>query len=195
MRSKGFIGLVLAAIIVLIAGCSGCQVRNSLTALQEDVAREWANVQSQYQRRANLIPNLVSTVRRAESFDRETIDRVASAEERVRALSGDAATADNVREYLDAQAELGSSLDRLLDESSGSPQLTTVEAFRSLQDQLEGTANRINYAHRDYNAAVATYNTRIRRFPANVVALFSGLKRITPFEADAEAQQAPNVDL
>ena len=195
MRSKGFIGVVLIAVLVLAAGCAGCRVRNSLVEKQEEVARSWADVQSKYQRRANLIPNLVSTVRRAESFDREIIESVTAAEERVRNVSGENLSSDQVKDYLAAQRELGSSLGRLLDQSKDSPQLATVEAFRSLQDQLEGTENRISVAHRDYNKAVADYNSRIRRFPTNVVAVLTGFKAITPFEAEPGAERAPAVNL
>ncbi len=195
MRSKGFIGVVVVAILVLAAGCSGCRVRNSFVGQQEEVARSWADVQSKYQRRANLIPNLVSTVRRAESFDRETIEAVTAAEERVRKATGDNLGNDEVREYLAAQRQLGSTLDQLLDRSKDSPQLASIEAFRSLQDQLEGSENRISVAHRDYNKAVAEYNSRIRGFPANIVALLTGFNTITPFEAEAGAEQAPDVNL
>ncbi|NNE36496.1 MAG: LemA family protein [Rhodothermales bacterium] len=195
MRSKGFIGVVLIALLVLAAGCTGCQIRNSLTSQQELVTRSWADVQAQYQRRANLIPNLVSTVRRAESFDREVIESVAAAERAVRDASGDDLSAASMRGYLSAQRELGSSLGRLLDESRQSQQLASVEAFQSLQDQLEGTENRIAVAHRDYNKAVAGYNSRIRKFPTNIVAALTGFHAITPFEAEAGAERAPDVDL
>jgi len=181
-------------VVVLAAGCVGCGVRNSLTDQQEEVSRTWADVQTQYQRRANLIPNLVTTVRRAETFDRDLIEAVSSAESRVKEF-GSELDAARAADYLDAQQSLGRSLNRLLEESGKSPQLASVEAFLSLQDQLEGTENRIAVAHRDYNEAVAKYNARIRKFPTNIVAFLTGFRKIAPFQADAGADKAPEVSL
>ena len=194
MRSKGFIGLVLLLVVVLAAGCVGCGVRNSLTEQQEEVSRAWADVQAQYQRRANLIPNLVTTVRRAESFDRDLIDAVSTAEDRVKQF-GDDLDASRTEQYLDAQRSLGRSLERLLAETENVPQLASVEAFRSLQDQIEGTENRIAVAHRDYNGAVSKFNARVRKLPVNIVAFLTGFHKITPFQAEAGAENAPEVNL
>ncbi len=197
MRSKGTIVLVVILLLVGFAGCAGCGTYNGLVSLEESVERAWADVETQYQRRADLIPNLVNTVKGAADFEQETLESVTSARARATSINISAEDLDDpakMREFMEAQRQLGSSLGRLLAVAENYPQLRATEAFRDLQVQLEGTENRINVARRDYNQAVQSYNTGVRRFPANVVAGLFGFDRRTSFEADAGAEQAPEVD-
>lgn len=197
MRSKGTIALVVILLLVGFAGCAGCGTYNGLVGLDESVERAWADVETQYQRRADLIPNLVNTVKGAADFEQETLESVTAARARATSINISADDLDDpakMRQFMEAQSQLGQSLGRLLAVAENYPQLRATEAFRDLQVQLEGTENRINVARRDYNGAVQSFNTGVRRFPANIVAGLFGFDRRTPFEADAGAETAPEVD-
>lgn len=197
MRSKGTIAILVVVLLVLFAGCAGCSTYNSLVASEERVEQSWADVETQYQRRADLIPNLVSTVRGAADFERETLESVTQARARATSINltaDDLSDPAKVRAFQEAQSQLSGALSRLLAVSENYPQLRATESFRDLQAQLEGTENRINVARRDYNESVRQYNTQVRRFPANIFAGIFGFDRRTPFEADEGAERAPTVD-
>jgi len=197
VRSKPFIVAVIVIVLLVMSGCAGCVVRNGLVAAEEEVKSEWANVQSAYQRRADLVPNLVRTVERAETFDRGLVHSLESVQTRageMRLSPDDATNPALLAEYDALQTEVRTSLDNLLAVTNTSESLRSIEAFRDLQDQIEGSENRINVARRDYNGAVAAYNARIRRFPANVVASLSGLESRPHFQADDGAENPPRVD-
>jgi LemA protein len=197
MGSKVTIGLLVAGLLVVLAGCAGMGTYNRLIETQERLEQSWANVETQYQRRADLIPNLVNTVRGAADFEQETLESVTQARTRATSINltaDDLADPARVRAFQEAQAQLGGALGRLLAISENYPQLRATEAFRDLQAQLEGTENRINVARRDYNEAVRVYNTSVRRFPTNMLAGVLGFRPRTPFEAVPGAEQAPVVD-
>ncbi len=197
MRSKGAIALLVVLLLVGFAGCAGCGTYNNLVAADENVERAWADVETQYQRRADLVPNLVATVRGAADFEQETLESVTNARARATSINLTADDLDDpeqIRRFQEAQQALSGALGRLLAVSENYPQLRATEAFRDLQAQLEGTENRINVARRDYNEAVRGFNTQVRRFPTNIVAGITGFDRRTPFEADEGAEQAPTVD-
>ena len=196
MRSTGTIVLIVVILVLGFAGCAGCNSYNELVAQDEQVEQAWADVETQYQRRADLIPNLVSTVRGAADFEQETLESVVQARARATSINiepGDLDDPEQIRRYQEAQDQLSGALSRLLAVSENYPQLRATESFRDLQAQLEGTENRINVARRDYNASVATYNTRVRRFPTALIAGIAGFDRRTPFEAQAGAEAAPEV--
>ena len=197
MRSKGFLLVILVIVLVAFGGCAGCSSYNGLVTADESVVQSWANVETQYQRRSDLIPNLVSTVQGAADFESETLEAVTSARAQATSITlqaGDLSDPDRLRAFTEAQSRLGSALGRLLAVSENYPDLRATEAFRDLQAQLEGTENRINQARRDYNAAVASYNTAVRRFPTSIIAGLTGFERRASFEADAGAEQAPTVE-
>ncbi len=197
MRSKGTIAIVIILILVGLAGCAGCGTYNGLVTLDENVERAWADVETQYQRRADLIPNLVNTVKGATDFERETLEAVTNARARATSITisaSDLGNPEKMQQYMEAQQQLGQSLGRLLAVAENYPQLRATEAFRDLQAQLEGTENRVNVARRDYNQSVQQYNTGVRRFPANLIAGLFGFDRRTPFEAESGAEVAPEVD-
>lgn len=197
MRSKGAIALLVIVVIVGFAGCAGCNSYNNLVQSQEAVNQAWANVESAYQRRADLIPNLVNTVQGAADFEKETLQQVIEARSRATGITINAEDLDDpqqVQQYMQAQQQLGGALSRLFAVAEQYPQLQAVNAFRDLQVQLEGTENRINVARTRYNEAVARYNTRVRQLPTAIVANLAGFDARTPFEAEEGAEEAPEVD-
>lgn len=197
MRSKGTIVLLIIGLLVLVGGCGGVSSYNGMVQQQEEVRQQWANVESNYQRRADLIPNLVSTVQGAADFEEETLTAVTEARARatsVQISAEDLQDPQKLQQYQQAQSELGRALGRLLMVSENYPTLRATEQFQTLQAQLEGTENRINVARRDYNEAAAQYNTRIRSFPASIIAGITGFERRELFEAESGAEQAPSVN-
>ncbi len=197
MRSKGTIGLLVVLLLVGFAGCAGCNTLNSLVAEEENVNEAWGNVETTYQRRADLIPNLVSTVKGAANFEQETLTAVTNARARATSINlsaDDLSDPAKLQQFQQAQAQLSGALGRLLVVSENYPQLRATESFRDLQAQLEGTENRINVARTRYNEAVRNYNTKIRSFPAALFAGIFGHSRRSSFEAAPGAEQAPTVD-
>ncbi len=195
MRSKGALGLLIILLLIGFAGCAGCGTYNSLVSADESVKTAWANVESQYQRRADLIPNLVETVQGAANYERETLDAVVAARTRATSvtISGDDLNdPEKVQAYMQAQGALTGSLGRLLAVAEAYPDLRGVDAFRDLQVQLEGTENRIAVARNRYNDAVRAFNTRTRTFPGM---LFPGFRTKTPFSAEEGSERAPDVNL
>lgn len=196
---KGMGCLIAVVVAVVIFGMYLVGVYNGLVGSQQAVETQWANVQNVYQRRADLIPNLVATVKGAASFEQTTLREVIEARSRVGQLTPQAT--DEIlndpakfRQFQQAQDQLSSALSRLMVVVEQYPQLQSVQAFRDLQVQLEGTENRIAVERRDFNQVAQDYNTRIRRFPA---ALFAGMMGFEPrpyFEAQPGAERAPRVD-
>ena len=197
MRQKGLI-LVLLVVVVLVFICGqmGCGTYNSLIVSEEEVDEAWGNVQTAYQRRADLIPNLVSTVQAASEFEQETLASVTEARARATGItlsSEDLGNPERLAEFQAAQTQLGGALGRLMVVSERYPTLTATESFRDLQAQLEGTENRINTARTRFNGAVRDYNISIRRFPAVLFAGALGHTARAQFAAEEGAQDAPEV--
>jgi LemA protein len=181
---------------MLALSLSACGI-NSVPTKEEAAKAEWANVQSAYQRRADLIPNLVETVKGFAKQEKDTLTAVVEARAKatsVQVNAGDLGDAGKVAEFAAAQGALGQSLGRLLATVEAYPDLKSNQNFLALQSQLEGTENRINVARQDYNEAVRDYNTTIRTFPDIIGAkIVHGAEPMTPFEAAAGADQAPSV--
>jgi LemA protein len=197
MRSPGAIILLVLVLLVGFAGCTGCSTYNTLVGKETGVEQAWADVEAQYQRRADLVPNLVNTVQGAADFERSTLTEVTEARSRATSINlsaEDLSDPEAVQRYAEAQAALAGSLGRLLAVAEAYPQLRATDAFRDLQAQLEGTENRINTARTRYNAAVADYNATARRFPTNILAGLFGKGPKTPFEAAEGSEDAPEVD-
>lgn len=196
MRSTGAIVLLVVVLLVGFAGCAGCGTYNTLVEKDNTVEQAWADVETQYQRRANLIPNLVSTVQGQAGFERETLESVVQARSRATGIQLSADDLNDpaaVQRFQEAQQQLSGSLSRLLAISENYPELRANEGFLALQDQLEGSENRIATQVRNYNGAVADYNASVRRFPANLYAGVLGFNRRVPFQAEAGAEQVPQV--
>ena len=198
MNALGRTGIttIIVAAAVLLLGGTGVATYNKLVRLDQAADAQWAQVENAYQRRADLVPNLVETVKGAAAFERQTITAVTDARSRVGqvAVPREVTTnPDAFRQYQQAQDQLGSALSRLLVVAEAYPNLTATQNFRDLQAQLEGTENRIAVERQRYNTTAQAFNTAIRRFPANLVANFSGFKAKAYFKGAAGSDQAPNV--
>ena len=184
-------GLLAPVAAFSLAGCG----LNSVPTAEEQVNAKWANLQADYQRRSDLIPNLVATVKGYAKQESNVLIAVTQARAdagRVKLSASDLDDPAKVKAFNDAQGRLTFTLQRL---QEAYPDLTSNANFLALQDQLEGTENRINASRRDYNESVQAYNTRIRTFPDAIGArIFYGAKPKVPFEASAAAQEAPKVD-
>jgi LemA protein len=187
-------GLLAPLAALSLAGCG----LNSVPTAEEQVNAAWGNVQSEYQRRADLIPNLVRTVERYADQERDVLTDVTNARARATSIqlsADDLEDPAKVQAFNQAQSQLGTSLGRLLATFEAYPDLKSNQNFLTLQAQLEGTENSILVSRRDYNEAVRQYNTTIRTFPDAIGAkIFYGAKPKVPFEAAAGAQEAPKVD-
>ena len=179
---------------VVLASQSSCGY-NEMVAKDENVEAAWANVQNAYQRRADLIPNLVNTVKGAANFEQETLTRVIEARAKATSMniSADNLTPENIQKFQQAQGELSGALSRLLVTVEQYPQLKANQNFLELQAQLEGTENRISVERRKFNETVQDYNSYIRSFPRNIIAGWFDFEKKGYFEADAGAQKAPTV--
>jgi LemA protein len=187
-------GLLAPLAAFSLAGCG----LNSVPTAEEQVNAAWGNVQSEYQRRADLVPNLVRTVERYADQEREVLTEVTEARSRASSIqlsADDLSDPAKVQQFNQAQTQFGSSLGRLLATVEAYPDLKSNQNFLALQSQLEGTENSILVSRRDYNEAVRSYNTTIRTFPDAIGAkIFYGAKPKVPFEAASGAQTAPTVD-
>lgn len=190
--------LLVVVLVVVVAGLALMGSYNRLVGLQQSVDQSWAQVQNVYQRRADLIPNLVSTVAGAANFEKSTLTEVTNARASVGRVQIDPnhapTDAAKLKEFQQAQGDLGNALSRLLVVSENYPQLRATENFQNLQAQLEGTENRISVERGNFNIAVQTYNTTVKTFPT---VLFAGMLGFQPrpfFEAQPGAEKAPTVN-
>jgi LemA protein len=186
--------LIVLGIIVFICLIGGCSY-NGMVSKEEAVKAKWGAVQSDYQRRADLIPNLVATVKGAANFEKSTLVDVTEARARATSIQVDPTklTPETIQKYQAAQGQLSTALGRLLVASENYPNLKSNDNFSALQAQLEGTENRINVSRRDFNDAVQQYNTTVRSFPAVITAKLFGFTEKGSFAADAASQNAPKV--
>lgn len=190
-------GLRLAFVAAAAAGLAGCGV-NTIPAAEEAAKAQWAEVQNQYQRRADLVPNLVATVKGYAKQEQDTLVRVTEARAKATSIqvsAEDVTDPAKIAAYQQAQGQLSQGLGRLLASVEAYPDLKSNQNFLALQSQLEGTENRIAIARRDYNGAVQAYNTTIRTFPAIIGAkVIYGAKPMVPFAATTPgADTAPTV--
>jgi LemA protein len=194
MSTKNITLIIIIAVILLIGGC-GCGGYNGLVQQDETVKKAWNNVQSDYQRRADLIPNLVNTVKGEANFEQTTLQNVIQARASATQIKVDPndLTPEKLQQFQAAQGQLSQALGRLLMVSENYPNLRANDAFRGLQAQLEGTENRIKVSRNDFNAAVAAYNVKTRSFPTNIMAGMFGFKAKEGFKADAGSEKAPEV--
>jgi LemA protein len=186
---------VVLIVIGLFVLMSGCNTYNSFVDLEEEVENAWGKVQSAYQRRADLIPNLVNTVKGVADFEQETLTEVANARARATSINIDPSniSADQLKSFQEAQSGLSQSLGRLLMVSENYPELKANQSFAELQTQLEGTENRIKVERDRFNDTATAYNKKILRFPASFFATIFGFDQKAQFEAQAGAEQAPQV--
>src|SRR6185436_5048417 len=190
-------GLVRTLLLLFLFSLTGCNSYNRLVVLEQAVNKKWADVQSVYQRRADLIPNLVSTVSGAANFEKSTLTEVTAARASVGQVKLDPnkapTDAAQLEKFQQAQGQLSTALSRLLLVTENYPQLRATEAFQNLQAQLEGTENRISVERNNFNKAVQAYNTSLSRFPTNMLNKMFGFKERPFFTAAAGAEKAPEV--
>jgi LemA protein len=194
MKSSRIIWIVVIAVIVIIL-FKGCGQYNNLVTLREQVNRDWSNVENVYQRRADLIPNLVNTVKGYATHEQTTFTQVVEARSKATQVKIDASnmTDADLQRFQAAQGEVSSALSRLLAVAEAYPDLKANQNFLELQAQLEGTENRITVARRDFNSTATTYNTAIKKFPVVIYAGMLGFKDRPYFQAAPGAQEAPKV--
>ena len=190
---KKSIIIILAVVVILVIWA--VSVYNGLVTMDENVSGQWANVETQYQRRADLIPNLVNTVKGYATHEKETLEGVVAARSQATQIKVDAAdlTPEKLAQYQKAQCAVRSALVKLLAITENYPDLKANQNFLELQAQLEGTENRINVARKNFNDAAQAYNTNIRRFPKNILAGLFGFDKRAYFEATEGTEQAPQV--
>ena len=181
--------------VVLVIGMILGSVYNGLVGSRESVNKSLSDLQSSYQRRSDLIPNLVSTVKGSANFEQETLTQVVEARSKATQITlPENATAEQLQAFQEAQSGLSSSLSRLIAVAESYPDLKTTQAFQDLMVQLEGTENRINIARTDFNAVTKTHNQKVQTFPTNLVAGMFGFTTVPYFEADKGVEVAPDVN-
>jgi len=185
----------IVIIVLLLAAILSVSKYNTMVGLEEAVGEQWSNVETQYQRRADLIPNLVSTVKGYAAHEKDVFESVTKARASATSIKIDPSnlTAENIKMFQSAQGSLNSALSRLLAVSERYPELKANQNFLELQAQLEGTENRIAVERRRFNEKVKNYNIYIRKFPNNLVAGSFGFERQVTFEADEGSEKAPEV--
>jgi len=189
---------ILWIVLIAIVGLGGYSLTkyNDLMRAEEDINSVWGNVESAYQRRADLIPNLVNAVKGQANFEKETLTAVMDARSKATAvtINPNTATEDEMAKFQAAQQDVNSSLSRLLVTVEKYPEFKAHEGFLNLQAQLEGTENRINTERNNFNAAVKEYNKQVREMPTKIAAMIMGFKAKPQFKAEAGAEKAPVVN-
>lgn len=194
-KGVGLIAIIVIGLIVLWAVVSGISFNNSAVQKEEGVRQAWSQVENQYQRRADLIPNLVNTVKGYATHERETLEGVVAARARATQVTVDPTnmTPEDLAKYQQAQGELSQALGRLLAVSEAYPDLKANENFQALQVQLEGTENRISTERKRFNEVTQDFNTFVRKFPNNIFGSILGFKAKPYFEAAPGSDRAPEV--
>ncbi len=193
MNIKTLIGLGVVALLVFV----GIGKYNTLVEQEQTVEQSWAQVENQYQRRADLVPNLVNTVKGAADFEQETLTEVTEARSRASSIqisADDLNDPQKIQQFQQAQQQLSGALSRMLVTVEKYPELKANQNFRDLQVQLEGTENRISTERQRFNEAVQSYNTTVQRFPNNLFAGIFGFDQKAYFEADEGAEEVPEVN-
>ena len=190
-------GLIITIVVIALVAIWGISSYNGLVSMDENVSNQWANVETQYQRRSDLIPNLVNTVKGYAKHESETLESVMAARSQATQVKIDPSncTPQQLAAYQKAQGDVTTALGKLLAITENYPDLKANQNFLELQSQLEGTENRINVARKDFNDTAKKYNTSLRRFPRNIIASMFGFEKRNYFEAVAGAEKAPKVQI
>lgn len=189
-------GLIITIVVIVLVALWGISSYNGLVGMDEKVSNQWANVETQYQRRSDLIPNLVNTVKGYAKHESQTLEAVMAARSQATQVKIDPSncTPQQLAAYQKAQGDVTTALGKLLAITENYPDLKANQNFLELQSQLEGTENRINVARKDFNDSAKKYNTSLRRFPRNIIASMFGFEKRNYFEAEAGAEKAPKVE-
>lgn len=188
--------LIITVVVIALVAIWGISSYNGLVSMDENVSNQWANVETQYQRRSDLIPNLVNTVKGYAKHESQTLEAVMAARSQATQVKIDPSncTPQQLAAYQKAQGDVTTALGKLLAITENYPDLKANQNFLELQSQLEGTENRINVARKDFNDTAKKYNTSLRRFPRNIIASMFGFEKRNYFEAEAGAEKAPKVE-
>lgn len=189
-------GLIITIVVIVLVALWGILSYNGLVGMDEKVSNQWANVETQYQRRSDLIPNLVNTVKGYAKHESQTLEAVMAARSQATQVKIDPSncTPQQLAAYQKAQGDVTTALGKLLAITENYPDLKANQNFLEMQSQLEGTENRINVARKDFNDSAKEYNTSLRRFPRNIIASMFGFEKRNYFEAEAGAEKAPKVE-
>lgn len=189
-------GLIITVVVIALVAIWGISSYNGLVSMDENVSNQWANVETQYQRRSDLIPNLVNTVKGYAKHESQTLEAVMAARSQATQVKIDPSncTPQQLAAYQKAQGDVTTALGKLLAITENYPDLKANQNFLELQSQLEGTENRINVARKDFNDTAKKYNTSLRSFPRNIIASMFGFEKRNYFEAEAGAEKAPKVE-
>ena len=189
-------GLIITIVVIVLVALWGILSYNGLVGMDENVSNQWANVETQYQRRSDLIPNLVNTVKGYAKHESQTLEAVMAARSQATQVKIDPSncTPQQLAAYQKAQGDVTTALGKLLAITENYPDLKANQNFLELQSQLEGTENRITVARKDFNDAANVYNASIRRFPKNILAGIFGFEKHAYFEAEAGAEKSPKVE-
>mgnify|MGYP005911245545 FL=1 len=189
-------GLIITIVVIALVAIWGISSYNGLVSMDENVSNSWANVETQYQRRSDLIPNLVNTVKGYAKHESQTLEAVMAARSQATQVKIDPSncTPQQLAAYQKAQGDVTTALGKLLAITENYPDLKANQNFLELQSQLEGTENRINVARKDFNDTAKKYNTSLRRFPRNIIASMFGFEKRNYFEAEAGAEKASKVE-
>ena len=189
-------GLIITIVVIVLVALWGILSYNGLVGMDENVSNQWANVETQYKRRSDLIPNLVNTVKGYAKHESQTLEAVMAARSQATQVKIDPSncTPQQLAAYQKAQGDVTTALGKLLAITENYPDLKANQNFLELQSQLEGTENRINVARKDFNDSAKEYNTSLRRFPRNIIASMFGFEKRNYFEAEAGAEKAPKVE-
>jgi LemA protein len=192
---KGLIVVIVIVFVVIVIGAWVSRSYNGMVTMQESVTSQWGNVQTAYQRRSDLIPNFVNTVKGAANFEQTTLTQVIEARAKATSVNIDPTkmTAENMQQFQQAQGQLSSALSKLMVVVEQYPELKATQNFRDLQVELEGTENRISVERKKFNDVALVYNTSIRQFPRNMIAGMFSFQNKPYFEADKGAEKAPSV--
>ncbi len=198
MKKGCLIGIIIVAFLALVVISVvlwGTKVYNGMVTMNEDVTSQWGNVETAYQRRSDLIPNFVNTVKGAANFEQTTLTQVIEARSKATSVSIDPTkmTAENMQQFQQAQGQVSSALSRLMVVVEKYPELKATQNFRDLQVELEGTENRISVERRKFNDLARGYNTYVKRFPQNFIAGMFGFQSKPYFDAVEGAEKAPEV--
>ena len=196
MKKKGTVTIIAIIAVVVIVILWGIKVNNRMITMEESVNKAWSNVENVYQRRADLIPNLVNTVKGYAAHETSTFEAVVNARAKATSITvnPENMTADQLKEFQQAQNEVGGALGRLIAISESYPELKANENFKELQSQLEGTENRIAVERRNFNEDASKFNTYIRKFPQSIIAGMRNFDKKPYFEAEEGANKAPKVE-
>jgi LemA protein len=194
MSTKNLTLIVIAVLLLFVGGC-GCNGYNGLVSQDENVKNAWNNVQSDYQKRMDLVPNLVNTVKGAANFEQQTLTNVVEARAKATQVKIDASnlSPEKLAQFQQAQGQLSGALGRLLAVAENYPTLKATQNFQDLQHTLEGIENGIRNSRNNFNGAVNDYNVKVRSFPMNILSGMFGFKPKTGFTAEPGSDKAPEV--